>query len=149
ARRGLALGDLRLQGIGHRLPAGCGRRGGTPPRRGLGRVRLVVRTDDWRRYAAPAAFLLAVTIAVVLVRSGMNSGKSETTTAVTSVPSRRHAVTTTSKKPSKRAQKQRFWTVQGGDTFGVISSKTGVPVATIARLNPKASSTSLFIGEKI
>ena len=108
-----------------------------------------MRTDDWRRYAAPAAFLLAVTIAVVLVRSGMNSGKSETTTAVTSVPSRRHAVTTTSKKPSKRAQKQRFWTVQGGDTFGVISSKTGVPVATIARLNPKASSTSLFIGEKI
>jgi LysM repeat protein len=31
----------------------------------------------------------------------------------------------------------------------VISTRTGVPVATIARLNPKASSTSLFIGEKI
>jgi len=108
-----------------------------------------VRTDDWRRYAAPAAFLLAVTIAVVLIRSGMNSGKSATTTAVTSATTSRHVVTTTATKPSKRPRTQRFWTVQAGDTFGVISTKTGVPVATIARLNPKTSSTSLFIGEKI
>lgn len=108
-----------------------------------------MRTDDWRRYVAPAAFLLAVTIAVILIRSGMNSGKPATTTPVASVPSGRHVVTTTSKKPSKRPQTQHFWTVQAGDTFAVISSKTGVPVATIARLNPKTSSTSLFIGEKI
>jgi LysM repeat protein len=42
-----------------------------------------------------------------------------------------------------------YWTVQAGDTFGVISSKTGVPVATIEQLNPKVSATALFIGEKI
>src|SRR5204863_3534901 len=102
-----------------------------------------------RRYAAPAAFLLAVTIAVVLIRSGMNSGKSAPNTSATSVAARRHVVSTTTKKPAKRTQLQRFWTVQAGDTFGVISTKTRVPVATIARLNPKASSTSLYIGEKI
>jgi LysM repeat protein len=39
--------------------------------------------------------------------------------------------------------------VQAGDTFGVISSKTGVPVATIEQLNPTVKSTSLFIGEKV
>jgi LysM repeat protein len=39
--------------------------------------------------------------------------------------------------------------VRAGDTFGVISTKTGVPVATIVRLNPKASSTSLHIGERV
>ena len=103
--------------------------------------------DDWRRYAAPAAFLLAVTVAVVLIRSGINSGKSQTPAAVRSVPSRSPATTTT--KKTKKAPAQRYWTVQAGDTFNVISSKTGVPVATIARLNPNASSTALYIGEKI
>ncbi len=29
--------------------------------------------DDWRRYVAPAAFLLAVTIAVVVIRAGLES----------------------------------------------------------------------------
>jgi LysM repeat protein len=109
-----------------------------------------VRRDDWRRYAAPAAFLLAVTLAVVLIRSGINSGKSPA--AVTTAPSRSQVTTTTTttkKKTKKAPSSQRYWTVEAGDTFNVISSKTGVPVATIARLNPNASSTSLFIGERI
>jgi LysM repeat protein len=103
--------------------------------------------DDWRRYAAPAAFLLAVTIAVVLIRAGINSGKP--TSAAVPPASTGSQVTTTTNKKAKKASTQRYWTVQAGDTFNVISTKTGVPVATIARLNPKASSTSLFIGEKI
>jgi LysM repeat protein len=90
---------------------------------------------DWRRYAAPAAFLLAVTIAVILVRSGL---RQDATTPTASTPT----VVTTTKTP-------RFWRVRAGDTFGVISEKTGVPVSTIERLNPKASSTTLFIGERI
>jgi LysM repeat protein len=107
--------------------------------------------SEWRRYAAPAAFLLAVTIAVVLIRSGINHGKPKTPPAATPVTTQ--SVTTTPSKPEKRKKKnastRRYYTVQAGDTFSVISSKTGVTVATIARLNPKASSTSLFIGEKI
>jgi hypothetical protein len=31
----------------------------------------------------------------------------------------------------------------------VISTKAGVPVTTIERLNPQVHSTSLFIGERI
>jgi LysM repeat protein len=105
---------------------------------------------DWRRYAAPAAFLLAVTLAVVLIRSGINSGKSPAA-VTTTAPSRTQVTTTTTKKKKtkKAPSSQRYWTVEAGDTFNVISSKTGVPVATIARLNPNASSTSLFIGERI
>jgi LysM repeat protein len=91
---------------------------------------------DWRRYAAPAAFLLAVTIAVVLVRSGL---RQDASTPTASAPT----AVSTATRPTKP-----FWTVRAGDTFGTISQKTGVPVATIERLNPKASSTSLFIGEK-
>jgi LysM repeat protein len=98
-----------------------------------------VRTDDWRRYVGPAAFLLAVTVAVVLIRAGMNAGSS-TASRTTSV-----ATSVTTRKPAAK----RFFTVRAGDTFSTISRKTHVPAATIARLNPKASSTSLFIGEKI
>jgi LysM repeat protein len=112
-----------------------------------------VGREDWRRYAAPAAFLIAVTIAVVLIRSGINHGKTKTPAATAPVTTHSATTTTRSQPPKKKKKKKpstrRYYTVQAGDTFNVISSKTGVPVATIARLNPKASSTSLFIGEKI
>ena len=109
--------------------------------------------DDWRRFAAPAAFLLAVTIAVVLIRSGMNNG-SGANGPQAPVPTAPHktVATTTAKKTTKHASAstaKRYWTVQAGDTFGVISSKTGVPVSTIEQLNPTVKSTSLFIGEKL
>jgi LysM repeat protein len=105
---------------------------------------------DWRRYAAPAGFLAAATIAVVLIHSGLQSGKSRggATTAVTTTP-RKHVATTTTTSHRTKAVKKKYWTVQAGDTFGVISTKTGVSVATIEQLNPNVSSTSLFIGEKI
>ncbi len=111
-----------------------------------------MRGDDWRRYAAPAAFLLAATVAIVLVRSGMDAGN-DAGTRTRSIPTltrKQVATTTTTKRHTTTSTSgQAFWTVQAGDTFGVISTKSGVPVATIERLNPNVSSTSLFIGEKI
>jgi LysM repeat protein len=99
--------------------------------------------QEWRRYAAPAAFLLAVTVAVVLVRSGLEHSPSgsRTTTTTRRIP--------TSPQVSTTANNREYWTVRAGDTFGVISTKTGVSVARIQRLNPKVTSTSLFIGEKV
>jgi LysM repeat protein len=114
-----------------------------------------VRHDDWRRYAAPAAFLLAATVAVLLIRSGLEAGGTSSTQAVQvpTTPIKRVATTTTEKTRTTTAKtttsSSRFWTVKAGDTFGVISSKSGVPVAELQRLNPKVSSTSLFIGERI
>jgi LysM repeat protein len=110
-----------------------------------------VRSDLRRRYAAPAGFLLAATVAVVLIHSGLEKGGSSprTTTAV-SRPAKQVETTRAKKKaPTRTAATQRFWTVQAGDTFAVISSKSGVPIATIEQLNPKVKSTSLFIGEKL
>jgi LysM repeat protein len=109
-----------------------------------------VRRRNWTHYAAPAAFLLAVTIAVLLVRSAMTGG--DTTGAVTTLPPppvrKTVATTTTTTKPPKRPA-PRFYTVVAGDTFDVISSKTGVPVARIAQLNPGADSNALFIGQRL
>lgn len=106
--------------------------------------------DDWRRYAAPAAFLLAVTVAVVLIRSGINSGTgSPATPTVAQTATHKTVAVTTTTATKKKATAKRYWTVQAGDTFGSIASKTGVPVTTIEQLNPTVKSTSLFIGEKL
>ena len=111
-----------------------------------------MRGREWQRYAGPAAFLLAATIAILLIRSGLQAGgrPAQTSVTVPTVP-RSRVVTTTAPTTTAKAKRTaaRFWTVQAGDTFGVVSTKSGVPVATIQRLNPKAKSTSLFIGEKL
>ena len=110
-----------------------------------------MQREEWRRYAAPAAFLLAATIAVLLIRSGLQSGSSTPATTIVA-PTTTHkvvATTTTSATTTTTTAGQKFWTVQAGDTFGVIAAKTGMPVATIEQLNPTVKSTSLFIGEKI
>jgi LysM repeat protein len=113
-----------------------------------------VRGPEWQRYVAPAAFLLAATIAVILIRSGLDAGgkASQATISVPTIP-RKHIATTTAftttRKSKPKPSGARFWTVQAGDTFGVISSKSGVPMSTLETLNPSVKSTSLFIGEKI
>jgi LysM repeat protein len=114
-----------------------------------------VRGDSWRRFAAPAAFLLAATIAVLLVRSGLHAGSDTATTSarVPTTPTKTVATTTTRRRTTRTttttASSTRFYTVQAGDTFEVISSKTGVSISNLQRLNPNVSSTSLFIGQKI
>lgn len=109
-----------------------------------------MRGDDWRRYAAPAAFLLAATVAIVLIRSGIESGRKGGAPPAPSVPAKLVATTAPTTTSARRtAPARRYWTVHAGDTFGLISARTGVPVATIEQLNPTVSSTSLFIGEKI
>jgi len=91
-----------------------------------------VQSYDWRRYVAPAAFLAAVTIAVVLVRAGLESGGSSATTVATTT-----------------VLAKRYYRVHAGDTFAVIAHKTGVSVKTIQRLNPRVRATSLHIGERL
>jgi LysM repeat protein len=103
------------------------------------------------RYAAPAAFLLAVTVAVLLIRSGINGGGTTTTTERGPVT---HASTAATPPPgtTNRATTTlagRFYTVESGDTFGSISAKTGVPIAEIERLNPSVSSNSLQVGQRL
>jgi LysM repeat protein len=107
---------------------------------------------ELRRYAAPAGFLLAVTIAVVLIHSALQSPGARQTTATVTQPAKQVETTpgTTKKRPGPHTKTtQRFWTVRAGDTFAVISSTSGVPVATIEQLNPNVKSTSLFIGQKL
>jgi LysM repeat protein len=111
-----------------------------------------VPREEWRRYVAPAAFLLAATAAILLIRSGLHAGTSTpTTTVVVTAPLKTVPTSTTARtrRTTTSTSTPRSWTVQAGDTFSVISTKSGVPVATIERLNPNVKSTSLFIGQKL
>jgi LysM repeat protein len=117
-----------------------------------GRARRPDPRGSAARYAAPILFLVAVTIAVLLIRSGLDGGTSSPTTrrgpvthpstAATPPPgTTRHGATTTTSG--------QFYTVEAGDTFGSISAKTGVPIAQIEQLNPGVSTNSLQVGQKL
>ena len=96
--------------------------------------------------AAPFLFLAAVTLAVLLIRAGLESGSSgQTTTTVTTQSVRPHTTTTHRRKPGA----SRFYTVQTGDSFSSISVKTGVSVADLERLNPGVSSNALHVGQRL
>ena len=69
ARDRLPLRHVRGEGGRRELAPRRGRGGAATRTRGLGRRRVVIDRQQVARFAAPAAFLLAVTILVLLVRS--------------------------------------------------------------------------------
>ena len=105
---------------------------------------------DWAaRFAAPAAFLLAVTIAVLLVRSALNSddgGRTQTTAPTTTAATTR---ATTTRAARARAPARRFYRIQSGDTFGTVAEKFDTTVEALQALNPGVESNSLTIGQRI
>ena len=102
------------------------------------------------RYAAPAAFLLAVTIAVLLIRAGLNGDNTPTTTGpATTAPTTTASNPHTTTNVRTQTTGAQFYTVQAGDTFGSISAKTGVPVSQLQSLNPGVSSNSLQVGQRL
>lgn len=110
----------------------------------------MVRATERRRriahVAAPVLFLAAVTAAVLLIRSGLESGSGPTTSTPTAT---RPSATTVAHRPRPRAGSKRFYTVQTGDTFNAIAAKTGVSVSELERLNPGVSSNALQVGQKL
>ena len=97
------------------------------------------------RYAAPVAFLAAVTIGAVVVRAGFEHGKRHPGTPTTT------AVPTTKKTQGHTAKRHtvRTYTVQSGDTLGSIAARNGTTVTRLERLNPGVDPTALRVGQKI
>ncbi|HJQ82547.1 MAG TPA: LysM domain-containing protein [Candidatus Binatia bacterium] len=111
----------------------------------------MLRRADLPRYLAPAAFLALVTIAVLLVRSGLHHSGAKpvtTTTAPTHTQPRATRATTTRATTTTAAAGQ-FYTVQSGDTYSVIASRFGTTVTQLEALNPGVSSNALRIGQRI
>src|SRR2546423_1047854 len=91
------------------------------------------------RYGAPAAFLAAATIAVLLIKAGLSGGSKETTTGsalptgTTTTPVTQTHRTTTTTATTTAA---RYYTIQSGDTLGSVAIKEGTTVDELLRLNP-------------
>jgi LysM repeat protein len=106
------------------------------------------RRGEVARLAAPAAFLLAVTIAVLLVRAGLRGG-GDTEPAAPSVSVTAPTATRASTTARPTTTGRRFYTVQSGDTFGSIAASEHTSVQELEALNPNVDPAALVPGQKI
>jgi LysM repeat protein len=118
-----------------------------------------VRRRELTRYGAPAAFLLAVTIAVLLIKSGLDSGTKEQTTAAPTTT----AHTTTAAAPTTTITltgsptvstttapaNAQYYTIQSGDTLGSIASQYNTSVDQLLTWNPGVDPSSLQPGQRL
>ena len=103
------------------------------------------------RYAAPAAFLAAVTIAILIVRSGLENGESTapptTTVATTTAPATTGTTTTTTSTTDTAGAE--FYEIQSGDTLAVIADQHDTTVEQLLVLNPDVDPVALTVGQRI
>ena len=128
-----------------------------PPRAGERTPMDPNTTRELKRYGAPAAFLVAVTVAVLLVKGGLE-GNEESSTTVAQRTTTVAAPTTTSTtklvltSPSNTTTAEEageYHVTQSGDTLGSIAAKYDTTVDELLRLNPSVDPTALSIGERI
>ena len=108
------------------------------------------RNTRLARFVAPVAFLAAVTVAVLLVRSGLENGES-------TVPGDGVAVTTTGPGTTSTGSSitttalggAQFYTIRAGDTLAVIAEEHDTTVEQLLVLNPDVDPVALTVGQRI
>lgn len=109
--------------------------------------------DRLARYAAPAAFLLAATIAILLVRAGLSDGETTpappaaTTAATTTVEE--PPATTTAAGTTTAATGAEFYEIESGDTLELVAAEFDTTVEQLLVLNPDVDPVALTIGQRI
>ena len=98
------------------------------------------------RYAAPVAFLAAVTVAVLLVRAGLSEGNDATQPRPTLVGTTDSTPATTRPRPPARP---RYYEIQAGDTLETVAAEFETSVEQLLVLNPDIDPVALGIGERI
>jgi LysM repeat protein len=120
------------------------------------------RRQELTRYGAPAAFLAAVTIAVILIKAGLSGGSDSQPATVGALPTSSSntstaptttklvlttpAATTTTETATPGAQ---YYVVESGDTLGSVAQKYSTTVEQLMTLNPGVDPTALHIGQRI
>jgi LysM repeat protein len=112
----------------------------------VGRFGLVNRRAA-ARIAAPVAFLVGVTLAVVLVRAGL-SDEPGTTTQVEATTSARPTTAATTRPATTQAQPV-FATVESGDTLDQIALDHDTTVERLLELNPNLDPRELQVGQQV
>jgi LysM repeat protein len=115
------------------------------------------RRRELTRFGAPAAFLLAVTIAVLLIKSGLDNGSQQqtlpapTTTAQTTTEAKTTTkLVLTGTLPTTTAPANaQYYVIQSGDTLGTIASRHNTTVDQLLALNPGVDPSALQPGQRI
>jgi len=125
------------------------------------------RRRQLTRYGAPALFLVAATVAVLLVKSGLDSGSSArtdtstvptttvratTATTTTKLVLTTAAATTTSTTTTRTATTTpgaQYYVIQTGDTLGAIAAKYLTSVDQLLTWNPGLDPSALRPGARI
>ncbi len=101
------------------------------------------------RYAAPVAFLAAATVAILLVRSGLDNGDATpppaTTSAATTAATTEPGTTGTTTNEAGA----EFYVIQAGDTLAVIADEHDTTVEQLLVLNPDVDPVALTVGQRI
>lgn len=100
-----------------------------------------------KRYGAPAAFLAAVTIAVLLVRSGLQTKDPPASTSVATTQST--PTTTGATTGTTTAKQKQFYRLRAGETLSDVAIRFGTTVEDLLALNPGVEPTNLNIGQRI
>ena len=103
------------------------------------------------RFLAPVVFLAAVTIAVLLVRSGL-SGDDAVTPPGTALETRATTTTsprTTTTRRTTPPQARRSYSIEAGDTLETIAAQFDTTVERLLTLNPGLDPVALRIGQRI
>lgn len=101
------------------------------------------------RLAAPAAFLLGVTVAVLLVRAGLDGDAPATTAAQTPTPTA--TVTTTERTQTQAATQPEpvFVEIEAGDTLDQLALENDTTVEALLTLNPGLDPNALQVGQRV
>jgi LysM repeat protein len=112
---------------------------------------------ELKRYGAPAAFLAAATIAVLLIKAGLSDGSdtetatiaATTTRATTTAPKVTTQVVITGTTPTTTDAGGQYYVIQSGDTLGSIALRYDTTVEELIRLNPDVDPAALRVGQRI
>jgi LysM repeat protein len=94
-----------------------------------------------KRYGAPVVFLAAVTLAVLLVRSGLNTKSAPAPTTA--------ATTTTATTTTARPHRKQFYRLKAGETLSDVAVRFNTTVTALLALNPGIKVNALTVGQRI
>lgn len=114
------------------------------------------RRRELTRFGVPAAFLLAVTIAVLLIKAGLDDPSPSatpvtvpTTTRTTTQATTTKLVLTGSATTTTTPADAQYYVIKAGDTLGVIASNYDTTVEELLTLNPDLDPNALQPGARI
>lgn len=104
------------------------------------------------RYGAPVAFLLAVTVAVLLVRSALNGADTPAVapaTTVEEVSTTTATTTRTATTPTTDTTAAEYYEIERGDTLAAVASRYSTSVEALLSLNDGLDPVALQVGQRV